>query len=82
MSSGAAKKDGAVLPSAEVLTSGELMTRLGRKVEGVNLLDIEKYLKNSKIARKISGYCTQAMEKVAGQGKQGFLELQSYPNER
>ena len=33
----------------EVLTSGELMARLGRKAEGVNLLEIEKYLRESKV---------------------------------
>lgn len=35
--------------AAEVITSGELMRRLGRKVEGVNLLEVEKYLRNSKV---------------------------------
>ena len=64
----------AAQPAADVLTSGELMARLGRKVEGVNLLEIEKYLRGSKIARKISGYCVQAMEKAAGQGR-CFLSL-------
>ena len=33
----------------EVMTSGELMARLGRKAEGVNLLEIEKYLRESKV---------------------------------
>ena len=32
-----------------MLTSGELMARLGRKAEGVNLLEIEKYLRESKV---------------------------------
>ena len=31
------------------MTSGELMARLGRKAEGVNLLEIEKYLRESKV---------------------------------
>lgn len=34
----------------EVITSGELMARLGRKVEGINLLEIESYLKKSKVS--------------------------------
>ncbi|KAJ3553369.1 hypothetical protein NM688_g3650 [Phlebia brevispora] len=34
---------------AEMMTSGELLRRLGRKVEGVNLLEVEKYLRNSKV---------------------------------
>lgn len=33
----------------EVMTSGELMSHLGRKVEGVNLLEIERYLRDSKV---------------------------------
>lgn len=52
----------------EVLTSGELLRKLGRKVEGINLLEIESYLKKSKIARKISGYCVKELEKAAGAG--------------
>ena len=35
--------------ASEVFTSGDLMGRLGRKFEGVNLLEIEKYLRNSKV---------------------------------
>lgn len=35
----------------EVMTSGELLRRLGRKVEGVNLLEVEKYLRSSKVGR-------------------------------
>ncbi|EGO23609.1 hypothetical protein SERLADRAFT_349743 [Serpula lacrymans var. lacrymans S7.9] len=46
----------------EVMTPQEFVQRLGRKVDGINLLEIETYLRNSKVARKISGYC----EKVAG----------------
>ena len=52
----------------EVHTSGELLRRLGRKVEGINLLEIESYLRKSKIARKISGYCVKELEKAAGTG--------------
>ena len=39
------------VPTSEVvvLTSGELTQRLGRKAEGVNLLEIEKYLRESKV---------------------------------
>lgn len=35
--------------AVEVMTSGELLRRLGRKVEGVNLLEVEKYLRQSKV---------------------------------
>ncbi|PCH35736.1 DNA repair helicase [Wolfiporia cocos MD-104 SS10] len=51
----------------EVMTPGELLQRLGRKAEGVNLLEVEAYLRISKIARKISGYSVKTLQKAAGQ---------------
>ena len=36
------------------------MERLGRKVDGINLLEVENYLRASKIARKVSGYADKA----------------------
>jgi chromosome transmission fidelity protein 1 len=43
--------------SGEVMmTPGELLAALGKKVQGVNILEIEAYLRSSKVARKISGY--------------------------
>ncbi|KAG9035892.1 ATP-dependent DNA helicase chl1 [Tulasnella sp. JGI-2019a] len=45
----------------EMLGVGEFVEGLGPKVRDVNLLEVDKYLRDSKIARKISGYC----EKVA-----------------
>ncbi|KII90522.1 hypothetical protein PLICRDRAFT_697066 [Plicaturopsis crispa FD-325 SS-3] len=50
----------------EVMTVGDFVQRLGRKVEGINLLEIEAYLRESKIARKISGYSDKAAIKAAG----------------
>ena len=41
-------------PEVEVMTSGELMQKLGRKAEGVNLLEIEKYLRESKVCRMLT----------------------------
>lgn len=35
----------------EVMTPGELLQRLGRKSEGVNLLEVEAYLRSSKVCR-------------------------------
>ena len=68
-----------------VMTSAELLDRLGQKVQGVNLLEVEAYLRKSKvlhpitrcravltalqIARKIAGYCAKELEKAAGQGE-------------
>ncbi|KAH9833515.1 DNA repair helicase [Rhodofomes roseus] len=51
----------------EVMTPSELLQRLGRKSEGVNLLEVERYLRSSRIARKISGYTAKALEKAAGE---------------
>jgi chromosome transmission fidelity protein 1 len=39
------KLDGRV----EVMTVAEVMQRLGRKAEGVNMLEIEAYLRSSKV---------------------------------
>ncbi|KAJ6557257.1 helicase C-terminal domain-containing protein [Mycena vulgaris] len=48
----------------EVMTVAQLLERLGRNISGVNLLEIEGYLKSSKIARKISGYSDKEAEKL------------------
>ncbi|KAF8133448.1 DNA repair helicase [Boletus edulis] len=50
----------------EVFTISDFMEKLGRKAVGVNLLEIEAYLKKSKIARKISGYA-EVMSSREGQ---------------
>lgn len=39
--------------STEVMTITEFMERLGRKAGGINLLEIEKYLKTSKVANQM-----------------------------
>jgi len=44
-------------------TVSEFVSSLGSKVEGVNLVEIEAYLRSSKIARKISGYSEKEAEK-------------------
>lgn len=46
----------------EVMTVPDFTHRLGRKIEGINLLEIESYLKRSKIARKISRYAVDVSE--------------------
>lgn len=37
----------------EVMTVADLLDRLGRKVAGVNLLEIEAYLKSSKVSQAL-----------------------------
>lgn len=48
---------------AEVLTLVDFMGKLGKKASSINLLEIEAYLKKSKIARKIAGYSDKQAEK-------------------
>ncbi|KAF9073981.1 helicase C-terminal domain-containing protein [Rhodocollybia butyracea] len=55
----------------EILTPAELIERLGRKVVGLNMLEIVEYLKRSKVARKISGYA----DKLAEQAEREVLEV-------
>jgi chromosome transmission fidelity protein 1 len=50
-------------PSESMYTVSDLVSSLGSKVEGVNLVEIEAYLRSSKIARKISGYSDKEAEK-------------------
>ncbi|EMD33187.1 hypothetical protein CERSUDRAFT_108361 [Gelatoporia subvermispora B] len=66
--------------TVEVMAPGELLARLGRKADGVNLLEIEAYLRRSKIARKISGYSVKAMERAAGQDPIRVAKLQKLAN--
>ncbi|KDR82649.1 hypothetical protein GALMADRAFT_57427 [Galerina marginata CBS 339.88] len=47
----------------EVITAAELMDKLGRRVSRINLLEIESYLKRSKVARKIAGYSEKQVER-------------------
>ncbi|KAG2010120.1 CHL1 helicase [Coprinopsis cinerea AmutBmut pab1-1] len=49
--------------TTEVMTVAELMQRMDRRAAGINLLEVEAYLKKSKIARKISGYVDKQAEK-------------------
>jgi chromosome transmission fidelity protein 1 len=44
---------------------GDLVSALGEKIQGVNLLEIEAYLRSSKIAIKISGYSDKVEEREA-----------------
>jgi chromosome transmission fidelity protein 1 len=48
-----------------MMTPGDLVAALGKKVQSVNLLEIEAYLRSSKVARKINGYNDKLAEKEA-----------------
>jgi hypothetical protein len=43
-----------ISPMTEVMTVGELVGLLGSKVDGFNALEVVQYLKESKLARKVS----------------------------
>ncbi|KAF8349254.1 helicase C-terminal domain-containing protein [Amanita rubescens] len=59
-----AKRKGSNSDLTEVMTISEFMERLGRKASSINFLEIEKYLKTSKVARKVSGYAEKQAEKA------------------
>ncbi|TFK70379.1 DNA repair helicase [Pluteus cervinus] len=65
---------------AEVVTAAGLLERLRRKATAVNLLEVGAYLSESKIARKISGYCEKEAqtgdEAVKRPGKGAIPPLQ------
>lgn len=63
-----ASENASNLPSSEIMmTPGDLVAALGKKVQGINLLEIEAYIRSSKIARKISGYSEKlAVKEAAG----------------
>ncbi|KAM6494135.1 Helicase C-terminal domain containing protein [Amanita muscaria] len=63
----------------EVMTIPKFMDHLGRKASGINLLEIEKYLKTSKVAWKISGYADKQAEKEAGPAAPGHRKNGSIP---
>ncbi|KAJ6537098.1 hypothetical protein B0H19DRAFT_1079474 [Mycena capillaripes] len=50
----------------EVVTVADFLDRLGRKVGRINLLEIEAYLKLSKIARKILSYSDKEADQQPG----------------
>ncbi|KAF8488344.1 helicase C-terminal domain-containing protein [Gautieria morchelliformis] len=62
------EKDAKMGPRQEIMPANSLMARLGAQVDGVNLLEIEAYLRRSKIARKISGYSDKLAQKAAEKG--------------
>lgn len=54
-----------VPPKTEIVTPSDMLSRIGKQVDGINLLEVERYLKSSRIARKISGYCVELEETQA-----------------
>ncbi|KAI0057841.1 DNA repair helicase [Artomyces pyxidatus] len=53
---------------AEVTTVDDVLLKLGRKLEGINVLEIQSYLRRSKLAKKIATYAKSAEEKQSKKG--------------
>jgi chromosome transmission fidelity protein 1 len=54
---------------AEMLETNALMARVGGGNDQVNLMEMVKYLKESKLARKVSGYVEKTAEEAASKGE-------------
>lgn len=64
------KKSGPVgKPKAEVLDVNTLMRRIGGGSDQVNPIELVAYLKESKLARKISGFFEHVAEQAALKGE-------------
>ena len=54
---------------AEILDANELMSRLGGSSDQVNLAEMVNYLKESKLARKVSSFAEKTAEEQAMKGE-------------
>ncbi|KAL7424206.1 ATP-dependent DNA helicase chl1 [Cryptotrichosporon argae] len=63
---GAAGKRPTPAPAAEVLDVNALMARVGGGGDQVNLVELAAYLKDSKLARKVSGFSEKLAADAAG----------------
>jgi chromosome transmission fidelity protein 1 len=54
---------------AEMLDTNTLMTRVGGGNDQVNLMELVAYLRESKLARKVSGFAEMAAEAEAMKGE-------------
>lgn len=53
----------------EMLDVNSLMARLGGGADQVNIMELVKYLQESKLARKVSGFAEKVEEQRASKGK-------------
>ncbi|KAH9049835.1 DNA repair helicase [Lactarius hengduanensis] len=54
--------------ATEVMTVDDLLSKLGGKIEEINFLEIQNYLRKSKLARKITTYTMKAKLKAEQKG--------------
>ncbi|KAG9003121.1 ATP-dependent DNA helicase chl1 [Tulasnella sp. 427] len=57
--------NGKTSTNEEMLKVEDFVSALGSQVQEINLLEVDQYLRESRIARKISGYCDKVAEKEA-----------------
>ncbi|KAG8957316.1 ATP-dependent DNA helicase chl1 [Tulasnella sp. 419] len=66
------ESQGAKGGNAEMMLGvAEFVESLGPKVKDINFLEVDRYLRESKIARKISGYCDKVAEEAAAKESTG-----------
>jgi chromosome transmission fidelity protein 1 len=59
----------------EMLDVNELMRRVGGSGDQINLVALVAYLKESKLARKVSGYAERQAERARAKGEQSACQL-------
>lgn len=67
----ASAKDGTKV-KGEMIDANGLMSRVGRGTDQVNLVEMVRYLKESKLARKVSGFAEKSAEELAVKGATYF----------
>ncbi|KAF9026117.1 DNA repair helicase [Hymenopellis radicata] len=63
----------------DIMSVAELVGRLGTKAASINLLDVSKYMKKSKIARKIASYSDKENDKKADPSKPNLARRGAIP---
>ncbi|KAF8918871.1 helicase C-terminal domain-containing protein [Mucidula mucida] len=72
--------DARKMQKVEIMSVAELVGRLGTKAASINLLDVSKYMKKSKIARKIASYSDKESDKqTAGPSKPNLTRRGAIP---
>jgi chromosome transmission fidelity protein 1 len=66
---------------ADISNANALMGKIGRGSDQVNLVELVKYLKDSKLARKISGFAEKTAEEAALKGEPQLLAQHLEANE-
>ncbi|KAH9989681.1 helicase C-terminal domain-containing protein [Russula compacta] len=63
----------------EVMTVDGLLSELGGKLEEINFLEVQNYLRRSKLARKMTTYTQKVKAKIDEKGGPGYSEVGTPP---